>query len=119
MKSFSQYIAEATTSDLNSKDFKTFSAHVHKEVGAKGKHDWGVNSRDKQYSVHGIPNQVKAKSFADHLKSKGFTHSSSESTHGVTGEKITHHTFTHPKTNHKVYMSHGEKGNVREVQTTE
>jgi hypothetical protein len=101
MKSFSQYIAEATTNDLNSKDFKTFSAH------------------DKHYSVHGKPNQAKAKSFADHLKSKGFTHSSSESTHGVTGEKITHHTFTHPKTNHKVYMSHGEKGNVREVQTTE
>jgi hypothetical protein len=119
MKSFSQYLEEAAANDLHSKNFVKFSAHVHKEVGAPGKHSWGVGSRDKQYSVHGKPNQSKAKAFADHLKSKGFTHSSSESTHRETGEKITQHAFTHPKTNHKVYMSHGEKGNVREVQTHE
>lgn len=119
MKSFSQYISEATSDDLHSKDFVKFSAHVHKEVGAKGKHSWGVSSRDKHYSVHGVPSQKKAKTFADSLKSQGFKHSSSESTHAGTGEKITHHSFTHPKTYHKVYMSHGEKGNIRDVQTHE
>lgn len=119
MKSFSQFIVESSEADLHSKDFVKFSAHVHKQVGGKGKHEWGVSSRDKYYSVHEKPNDKKAKSFADSLKEKGFSHTSSQSKHGVTGETITHHTYTHPKTNAKVYMSHGEDGKIREVQTGE
>ena len=119
MKSFNQFITESEDKDLHSKDFVKFSAHVHKQVGGKGKHEWGVSSRDKHYSVHGKPNDKKAKSFADSLKQKGFSHTSSQSKHFSTGETITHHTYTHPKTNAKVHMSHGEDGKIREVQTGE
>lgn len=119
MKSFSQFVVESAEDDLHSKDFVKFSAHVHKQIGGKGKHQWGVSSRDKYYSVHGTPNDKKAKSFASSLKEKGFSHSSSQTKHAVTGETITHHTYTHPKTNAKVYMSHGEDGKIKEVQTSE
>lgn len=119
MKSFSQFVVESAEEDLHSKDFVKFSAHVHKQIGGKGKHQWGVSSRDKYYSVHGTPNDKKAKSFASSLKEKGFSHSSSQTKHAVTGETITHHTYTHPKTNAKVYMSHGEDGKIKEVQTSE
>lgn len=119
MKSFSQFIIESSEDDLHSKDFVKFSAHVHKQVGGKGKHTWGVSSRDKYYAIHDNPNPKKAKSFADSLKDKGFSHTSSESKHFTTGETITHHTYTHPKTNAKVYMSHDEDGKIKEVHTNE